>query len=301
MSPEPDAALDPVEALTRLGGVATVPELLTLTTESQLRAAREAGRVSTQRRGHYCLAGVGEAMTAAVRLGGTVSHLSAAQHRGWKVKRPPAKPTLTVPRWRHHLDGEAHELHWADLPATAVHGRVTSPVQTVIDCARTYDFDVALSVADSALRAGVSRAALLAAAKASPRTGRARAVQVVEAADGRAANPFESVLRAIAREVAGLGAEPQQWVGDVGRADLVDRRLGLVIEAESYEFHADPTAFAQDVRRYTLFVREGYVVLRFTWRDVMHNPDYVRSVLAEVVARGPYGRAVRCPTCARAA
>jgi hypothetical protein len=70
----------------------------------------------------------------------------------------------------------------------------------------------------------------------------------------------------------------------------VDRRLGLVIEAESYEFHADPAAFAQDVRRYTLFVRHGHVVLRFTWQEVMHDPDHVRAVLAEVVAWGPWGR-----------
>ena len=124
---------------------------------------------------------------------------------------------------------------------------------------------------------------------------------MVEAADGRAANPFESVLRGIAKQVPGLEVEPQQWVGDVGRADLMDRRLGLVIEAESFEFHADSASFARDVRRYTLFVRNGFIVVRFTWKDVMFDPDYVRAVLTDLVAKGPYGRTVRCPSCAAAA
>ena len=91
------------------------------------------------------------------------------------------------------------EVHWGDLAPDAVQGRVTSPVRTVVDCARTYPFDEALAVADSAMRGGVDPGKLLEAAKASPRTGRRKAVDVVEAADGRAANPFESVLRGIAR------------------------------------------------------------------------------------------------------
>lgn len=293
--------LDAADALHRLGGVATWAELQPLTSRRKLRTALQAGRVARLNRAQYALPGADAALAAAIRLGGVASHLSAAQHWGWKVKTPPALPTVTVPRWKHRLDAEGLEVHWATLPPASLRGRVTSPVQTVVDCARAYDFDSALAVADSALRAGVDRDELLAAAKASPRTGRAKAVEVAEAADGRAANPFESVLRGIARRVRGLQVEPQQWVGDVGRADLMDRRLGLVIEAESFEFHADSASFGRDVRRYTLFVRHGFVVVRFSWKDVMFDPAYVQAVLEDLVARGPYGRAVRCPSCARVA
>lgn len=275
--------MDPVEALTRLGGVATRPELLALTNRRRLRVAEAAGRVTRLRRAHYALPETDAALAAAVRLGGVVSHLSAAQHWGWKVKTPPVLPTITVPRWRCHLDTEGLEVHWADLPAGAVRGRVTSPVQTVIDCARSYHFDEALCVADSALRAGVNRDELIAAARASPRTGRSKTVRVAEACDIRAANPFESALRAIAKNVPGLEVEPQQWVGDVGCADLMDRRLGVVIEAESFEFHADSASFARDVRRYTLFVQHGFQVVRFTWKEVMFDPDYCRRALQDVV------------------
>lgn len=107
---------------------------------------------------------------------------------------------------------------------------------------------------------------------------------MLEAADERAANPFESVLRAIARDVPGLRVEPQQWVEDVGRADLVDARLRIAIEAESHAFHSDRAALARDVHRYTAFTRHGWIVVRFTWEDVMFDPDYVRGVLVDVVA-----------------
>ena len=167
--------------------------------------------------GRYSLPGADPARAAAARVGGVVSHLSAAQHWQWKLKLPPGLPTITVPRRRSGLVTPDVDLHWADLQPDQVRGCVTSPVRTVVDCARAYPLDVALSVADSALRAGVDRDRLHAAALASPRTGRTRALRVVVAADVRADNPFESVLRAIALEVPGLCVEPQQWVGRLGR------------------------------------------------------------------------------------
>jgi hypothetical protein len=47
------------------------------------------------------------------------------------------------------------------------------------------------------------------------------------------------------------------------------------------------------VRRYTGFVRLGYAVIRFTWEDVMLRPGYVRRVLLDMVAWGPFPQAVR--------
>jgi very-short-patch-repair endonuclease len=177
---------------------------------------------------------------------------------------------------------------------------VTTRVQTVIDCARTLPFDEALSVADSALREGVvRRAQLLAAAASSPRSGRPQALRVAHAADHRADNPFESCLRAIALDVPRLDVQPQLVVAGIGRADLGDRRLRLLIEADSHEFHAEAAAFRLDIRRYTEMVRAGWVVVRFCWEDVMQHPERVHAVLVDVVAlaeRSVHG----CPRCAAA-
>ena len=116
---------------------------------------------------------------------------------------------------------------------------------------------------------------------------------MARAADGAAANPFESVLRAIARGVPGLAVVPQGAVGTIGHADLVDPVLRVAIEAESFEFHALPEAFRYDVRRYTAMTRIGWLVVRFIWEDAMHRPAHVRAVLEDVVSLRAHEQAVR--------
>jgi len=117
---------------------------------------------------------------------------------------------------------------------------------------------------------------------------------VAASADARAANPFESCLRAICHGVAGLEVQPQFLVEDIGHADQADPRLRIAIEADSHEFHSLAEAFRHDVRRYTAMVRHRWRVIRFVWEDVMYKQDYVAAVLADLVAQGPrvYGQFV---------
>ena len=283
--------MDAVRALTQLGGIARIGELRAMTTRSEFNRSLVDGRVVRLPRGQVSLPGVDQAPGVAAVVGGTVSHLSAAQHWGWKLKFPPDQPFVTVPRGRRVGQGAtplmlpAHRLVYADLPAADVSAGVTSPVRTVVDCARSLEFDVALAVADSALRSGlVTAAELCAAAAASPRTGRSRALRVANEASGLADNPFESVLRAIALDVPGLHVRPQGWIGRVGRVDLVDARLLIAIEAESLEHHASPEGFRSDVRRYTDFACLGWVVVRFLWEQAMHQQALVHAALADVAA-----------------
>ena len=69
------------------------------------------------------------------------------------------------------------------------------------------------------------------------------------------------------------------------------------VEADSFEWHGGRGALARDARRYNLLVADGWIVLRFSWEDVMFDPDYVRDVLVAVVAL--VGRRARpgCGTC----
>jgi len=290
--------LDPVAALRKLGGVGESGTLHAMCDPWQIRVAVAQGDILRLGPRRYTLPTADEAHQAAARLNGVVSHLSAAVFWGWKVKCAPELPQVTVPRRRKRSpeEREGCDVHWADLPAEDLHRRaVTTPVRTVIDCARTLPFDEALCVADSALRSGrVTRAELVVAAKASPRTGRARALRVVLAADERAANPFESCLRATCHDVAGLSVEPQFSLAGIGRVDLADVQLRLVLEAESLEFHNDALSFRNDVRRYTALVRAQWRVARFCWEDVMFQQEYVRAVLTDLVAAGPptYGQFV---------
>jgi very-short-patch-repair endonuclease len=278
---------DVVQQLRKRGGVASWSELKSSVARDQLAAALSTGQVSRVRRNLYVLASLHDVRRVAIEAGGVASHLTAAQHWGWKVKDPPERPCITLARGSRVPTGDL-ELHWADLDPGGVTGHVTRRVPTVVACARAYDQVTALCVADSALREGqVTRAQLLAAARSSPRTGRSRAISVVQLADGRAANPFESVLRWLCCSVAGLSAVPQVELRGIGRVDLMDARLGIVIEAESFEFHGSLVAFRRDVRRdvrrYTECARRGLAVVRFTWHEVMHQQEFVRAALTDVV------------------
>jgi hypothetical protein len=212
---------------------------------------------------------------------------------------------VTVPRGRK-LDPARRagiDVRWRTLIPDQLHrGAATLPVPTVVDCARTLPFDEALAVADSTLRSGlVTRGELVAAAAAAPRVGRAAALRVVRSADARADNPFESVVRAIALGVPGLVVVPQARVAGVGCPDLYDERLGIVIECDSFGFHAERADLQRDCNRYNACAVRDLVVVRFTWEDAMFRPEHVRRVLLGVVELRTELRAGRASTADRSA
>ncbi len=275
---------DVVELVRRSGGVVARKQLRT----RKLRAASDhavaEGSLVVLARKWVALPAAVTAAREAQAAGGILSGTSAALHHGWAVALPPTCPVVTVPRNnshpRPHLD-----VRRRDVPAAQVRGHVLTPVATVVDCARTLEFGEALAVADSALRVGgVNRAALEAAVDALPARTRSKVRRVIRHADGRAANPFESMARARAIE-AGLDVEAQHWI-DAIRPDMTDRRRRIVIECDSYQFHASPEMFRGDARRYTQLTVAGWLVVRLVWEDVMYQPDRVRAILRAAKALG---------------
>jgi len=272
--------VDAVEALEALGGAAGSRSLLRLTTARKLRTAIGRRQIIRIGRGRFRLPDADRALAKAIELGGMVSHLSAAQMHGWELPFTATLPWVSVPRNGKVRGVRGCQLKWADL--SEERGQVTSPLRTVIDCARVLPFPAALTVADSALRHGdVDSEALVRTAAGVRGKGAAEARRVAEHASPLAANPFESVLRGIALE-AGLEVRPQSPIplGPITvHPDVVDRGRRLVIEAESWEWHGGKGAFQRDCWRYTMLVVDGWTVLRFTWWQVMHEPDFVRSCL----------------------
>ena len=240
-----------VQQLHRLGGVATRATLLEISSRREFRRAVSSGAIVRDSHGRYALPIAADALRQANRLAGLVSHRSAALHWGWEVK--------TVP----------------DLP-------------DVIDCMKSLPFDEALAIADSALRhRAVTKARLIRVAASIRGSGARQARRVAGEASGLAANPFESVFRAIALDVPGLDLRPQVVIADKtgqGRPDLVDQRRRWVVEAESHSWHSRRGALRRDCRRYTKLVLLGWRVLRFAWEDVMFCPDYVCECLIEAAA-----------------
>ncbi|MQW75750.1 hypothetical protein GHK92_07685 [Nocardioides sp. dk4132] len=283
-----------LEALEQLGGAATTGQLLALTSRAAFDRAVASGDLVRLARGRWALPGVDQARQAAHRLAGTVSHTSAALTHGWAVKTVPDRPHVTLPRSRRAPVRPGVVLHWADLSERD--GLVTTPERTLVDCLRTLPFDEALAVADSALRAGFGRGNLAELADGVRGAGAARVRAVAAAATPLAANPFESVLRAIALD-AGLGVEPQVEIREpelLGCVDLADRGRRIIAEADSFEWHGGRDQLAHDCRRYNGFAVHGWLVLRFSWEDVMRYPAAVRQVLEAAVAERAE---VRCRVC----
>jgi very-short-patch-repair endonuclease len=283
-------AMNVVDCLERLGGLATRAALIQATSRAEVDRALAAGDVVVVARGRYALSSVDDAIRHAHRLSGVLSLTNAALHHGWEVKAVPAEPHVTVRRKRR-LDKQQSlgvQVHYADLlPEEITDGIATNREVTLAQCLRQLPDDEALAIADSALRHGEPVSTLRRVAQAARGPGAPKVRRIAAQARGEAANPFESGLRSIALSVPGLDVEPQVTIRSPGlraRPDLVDRVLRIALEADSFEWHGDRAALKRDARRYNLLVVDGWIVLRFAWEDVMFDPDYVRSVLCSVVA-----------------
>lgn len=278
--------MDAVAALTRLGGIGSTADVLALTSRKRLRRAVQARRVVHVSRGRYALPTADLAREVALQVGGHLRLLSAAAHWGWETKWPARHPQVVAARKPDRpVDGE---LRCDLLPRADRDGWATSRLRTVLDCAGELPFDEALAVADSALRhRDLSHGDLLATLR--PDTP-ARVRRVLEHASPLAANPFESVLRAILVE-AGIDVVPQ-WETTLGgvtyHPDLAEPFRALAIEANSWAHHAGKPEHDADCLRYNALVVGGWTVLRFTWEQVMFSPQAVvqtvRAALALPVA-----------------
>lgn len=273
--------MDAVAALTRLGGIGSTADVLQLTSRKRLRLAVASRRVVHVSRGRYALPVADEARDVAVQVGGHLRLLSAAAHWGWETKWPARYPQIVVPR-RPEQSAPA-EIACNVLPRADRDGWATSHLRTVLDCASELPFDEALAVADSALRhQDLTRDDLLGCrGPATP----AHVRRVLEHATHLAANPFESVLRAILVE-AGIDVVAQ-WATTIGgvtyHPDLANPFRALAIEANSWAHHAGKAEHDADCVRYNALVVAGWIVLRFTWEQVMFTPHVVVATVREAM------------------
>lgn len=271
------AGMDVVAALEQLGGIARAADIVTLSSRRRLRTAVSNKTVIHVDRDRYALpvTDLGKRLAAEHNL--HLTHLSAALHHGWEVRTSPSVPHLLLPSGQERPTNRAR--FWTyDARHEDLDGWSTSPLVTVMLCARDLPFAAALTVADSALRHGSVTHEEIVMAGHTWRGGNKEQVEKVAAhANALAANAFESGLRAITA-AAGYEFIPQYEVR-VGaltvHPDLVDPINGIILEADSWGFHADKEAHDRDCQRYTMLASDGWIVLRFTYDQVMFQPEYV--------------------------
>jgi very-short-patch-repair endonuclease len=208
-----------------------------------------------------------------------LSHRSAARAWGLPVAQP-ANIELTVPRGcsRRSLPTEAriHQSDRAMRDLMIVDGvRVTSIGRTLLDLAQAEPFEQAVIAIDAAVHGGlvttIALNQLLADYRRSP--GMRRVTDVVEATDGRAESPLETLLRLVLVRGGLPPDDIQRFLRGIGRVDFW--YAGVVVEADGFAYHSDRASFRDDRRRNNACAAAGLLVLRFTWEDVHQEPDQI--------------------------
>jgi very-short-patch-repair endonuclease len=316
--------MDPSQALAAAGelqqGMATRRQLLAAGLSSRaLREAVDAARLVRVRRGLYAAAALeacgphllsgGRIDPAYVRqvraallplgAGPVVSRRTAAVLWGFDMMEEPDAIELDVPVTCRGKAIEGADVQRRDVPAVDMivsKGdetlRVASAVATVVCCALTRPTMEAVAVADSALRTGRVSVADLREAQRGRRgmPGLTALSRTVRLADPRCGSVLESMLRVLLCQ-HGLAPPSTQHViqrGDgsfVGRVDFAwpDRRL--VVEADGRRWHDPADARDADRRRANDLELLGWGLLRFTWADVVHRPEYVVETVRAALAR----------------
>ena len=59
----------------------------------------------------------------------------------------------------------------------------------------------------------------------------------------------------------------------------------LVVEVDGYAYHASASAFGRDRRRDATLTAAGFRVVRFTWPDIVDEPEATLVRLAQALAR----------------
>lgn len=72
--------------------------------------------------------------------------------------------------------------------------------------------------------------------------------------------------------------------GSGAEADFLWRAKRLIVEVDGRDVHTTRRAFNADRRRDQRLVLLGWRVVRFTWQQVMSEPDYVAATLRGLLA-----------------
>jgi REase_MTES_1575 len=223
------------------------------------------------------------------------SHLTAARVHG--IARPAGRHPehVTVQRGVRRRDRRDLLFHGRALRLGDVEVRdgvaLTTVPRTLVDLAGSQPRLHAVWAIDDALRRGLCRRDQLdsASLRYSSRAGAESVARIAEA-DGMAESILETAgrLALIDRDVP--LPVPQYCVLDtdgslIARLDggYPRRRLGL--EFDGREVHGRPEAAFQDRRRQNRLEQLGWHILRFTWWDVVHDPDTFANDVRRALAR----------------
>jgi uncharacterized protein DUF559 len=164
---------------------------------------------------------------------------------------------------------------------------ITSPVRTMIDLATELPSNRLARAVNEADKLEVIDVETLRAGLDS-RTGQPGVGRLVTLLDRDTfvltEEELERLFLPLARD-AGLPLPETKLMVNGYEVDFFWPELKLVVETDGLRYHRTPLAQAGDARRDQSHTAAGYARLRFTHRQVKHERDYVRKILAETASR----------------
>lgn len=221
---------------------------------------------------------------------------TAAALYGWGLLVEPQQIEVALPHGRHLRRKGVRASQRRSAARSRVRVlegtgrlRLTAAAQTVIDCALDRPLVEAVTIGDSALRAGSATLEELqrAAARLPGVAGADRAREVVAMCDPLSGSVLESVLR-VRLVRAGIDGFTTQAVLAVAprqlRVDFCFPTAGLVVEADGARWHPDP---ARDQARDNALAVLGWRVLRLSWAQVVQDPDEALADIRAALTAAP--------------
>lgn len=215
----------------------------------------------------------------------------AALAWGWDLLVEPEKVEVVVRPGGRTRRGDVAltQLTWQSVvprrPRELDPVLVLSAADTVLHCAVTLPVREAVAIADSAMRARSVTLGQLQKAVAAHhgKRGYRRMRRVLAWSDPRCGSVLESAFRVLVLEAGLARPESQVRIG-AARVDFCWRALRVVVEVDGRRFHDPEDTRNSDRRRDHALVSSSWRVLRFTWAEVVHDPDYVERVLRATLA-----------------
>jgi hypothetical protein len=229
------------------------------------------------------------AAVLACGAGALLSHTSALALWGFAKEWPP-QPHVTVPgdrRPRHIVVHRSAVLTRADR-RTQLGIRATSPARTLLDSVPLIDpARVARTVNDALVSPFLTRPQLTAVTARFPRhKGVALLAPFIDLTDGPTRSQFEDAFLRFC-EHYGL---PRPRVNAVIAGHLVDAvfdQARLIVELDSWRFHAERGSFESDRDRDADTLAAGHATVRVTWTRLAQRASAEARRLHRIVDQRP--------------
>ncbi len=272
------------EILRGAGGVAPTSLLIANGVgDPVIRTAVRRQRIVRLERGLLALPGADPEFVAARRSRALLTCVSACKRYGLWMLHEPARPHYWLANGRRTGNFVSHRSALVQRPLQEPVAALPDVLLHSLLCLPPLE---SLVMVESAVIRGDIEVSWLLRHLRGNRCGKAR--DVLAKVERGADSLLETLARVLFRD-AGIRVETQVWIDGIGRVDFLLEGF-LIVELDGLAFHLDSRQFKKDRRRDNAAVRQGLLVLRYFYDDVVHAPGALLNEVREVLRTGSLRR-----------